>query len=123
MCGVVSTTGGRVTRLTSHSATDGFPCVSSDGKSIAFASNRTGALQTYTMPIEGGQPTQLTFHSEGTRPVGFTGDNQSLFVSGRRDHWFRWDTRYFTISATSPQSGEKLLFDAYGAMAALSPGR
>ena len=116
-----STTGGRVTRLTSHPATEGFPCVSSDGKSIAFASNRTGALQTYTMSIEGGQPTQLTFHSEGTRPVGFTGDNQSLFVSGRRDHWFRWDTRYFTISATSPQSGEKLLFDAYGAMAALSP--
>lgn len=116
-----STNGGRITRLTSHSATEGFPCVSSDGKSIAFTSNRTGTSQTYTMPIEGGRPTQLTFHSEGTRPVGFTSDNQSLFVSGRRDHWFRWDTRYFTISATSPQSGENLLFDAYGAMAALSP--
>jgi tricorn protease len=116
-----STNGGRITRLTSHSATEGFPCVSSDGNSIAFTSNRTGASQTYTMPIDGGQPTQLTFHSEGTRPVGFTGDNQSLFVTARRDHWFRWDTRYFTISATAPQSGESLLFDAYGAMAALSP--
>lgn len=116
-----STDGGRVTRLTSHSATEGFPCVSNDGKTIAFTSNRTGASQTYTIPINGGKPTQLTFHSEGTRPIEFTGDNQSLFVTGRRDHWFLWDARYFTISATAPQSGETLLFDAYGAMATLSP--
>ena len=113
--------GGRITRLTAHAAADGYPCVSSDGKSIAFTSNRTGSEQTYKMSIDGGQPTQLTFHSEGTRPIGFTGNNQSLFVTGRRDHWFRWDTRYFTISATAAQSGEQLLFDAYGAMAALSP--
>ncbi|HIA61701.1 MAG TPA: hypothetical protein EYN93_02215 [Planctomycetaceae bacterium] len=115
------TSGGRITRLTAHAATEGYPCVSSDGKAIAFTSNRTGSEQTYRMPIDGGQPTQLTFHSEGTRPIGFTGDNQTLFVTGRRDHWFRWDTRYFTISATTAQSGENLLFDAYGAMAALSP--
>jgi tricorn protease len=116
-----ATSGGRITRLTAHPAEEGYPCVSSDGTSIAFTSNRTGAAQTYTMSIDGGQPTQLTFHSEGTRPIGFTGDNQSLFVTGRRDHWFRWDTRYFSISATTPQSGEKLMFDAYGAMASLSP--
>jgi tricorn protease len=113
--------GGSITRLTAHPAAEGFPCVSSDGKSIAFTSNRTGSEQTYRMPLDGGQPTQLTFHSEGTRPIGFTADNQSLFVTGRRDHWFRWDTRYFTISATAAQSGEQLSFDAYGAMAALSP--
>ena len=113
--------GGRITRLTAHAGTEGFPCVSNDGKSIAFTSNRTGAAQTYTMSIDGGQPKQLTFHSEGTKPIAFSGDNQTLFVTGRRDHWFRWDTRYFTISSTTPQSGEELLFDAYGAMAALSP--
>ena len=115
------TNGGRITRLTAHAAAEGYPCVSSDGNSIAFTSNRTGAEQTYTMSIDGGAPTQMTFHSEGTRPIGFSDDNQSLFVTGRRDHWFRWDTRYFTISATVPQSGEHLLFDAYGAMAALAP--
>ena len=113
--------GGRITRLTAHASADGYPCVSNDGKSVAFTSNRSGSEQTYKMSIDGGQPKQLTYHSEGTRPIGFTGDDQSLFVMGRRDHWFRWDTRYFKISADSVQSGEQLLFDAYGAMAALSP--
>ena len=118
---IAPVSGGRIARLTAHAAAEGYPCVSSDGSTIAFMSNRTGSEQTYTMPIKGGQPTQLTFHSEGTRPIAFSGDNQSLFVTGRRDHWFRWDMRYFTISATAAQNGEKLLFDAYGAMAALSP--
>ena len=116
-----STSGGRITRLTAHSATDGYPCVSSDGKWIAFSSNRTGAEQVYRMPLTGGKPIQLTFHSEGTRAVQFAEADQTLFVTGGRDHWWRWNTRYFSISSSRPQSGEMLLLDAYGAMASQSP--
>ncbi|MEC7566954.1 MAG: S41 family peptidase [Planctomycetota bacterium] len=116
-----SVSGGRIERLTAHSASDGYPCVSRDGKWIAFSSNRTGSEQVYRMPLKGGKPTQLTFHSEGTRAVQFAGDDQTLFVSGGRDDWWRWNTRYFSISATKPQSGEILQLDAYGAMAAQSP--
>ena len=52
--------GGRITRLTAHASADGYPCVSNDGKSVAFTSNRSGSEQTYKMSIDGGQPKQLT---------------------------------------------------------------
>lgn len=49
-------------RLTNHPAFDGWPTISPDGKTIAFASSRSGeAYHIYLMPIGGGKPRQITF--------------------------------------------------------------
>src|SRR5438093_11980630 len=55
--------GGAATRLTIHEARDTKPRVSPDGKWIAFSSKRTGNYDVFVMPVDGGEPRQVTFHS------------------------------------------------------------
>jgi tricorn protease len=55
-------------RITSHPAFDGYPVFSSDGKTIAFASDREGNLDIFTISVLGGKPEQLTFHTADDIP-------------------------------------------------------
>jgi len=49
-------------RLTDDPAFDGWPAISPDGGTIAFASSRSGeANHIYLMPVGGGGPRQITF--------------------------------------------------------------
>jgi tricorn protease len=118
----VSSAGGIATALTSHPASDRSPLFSPDGKTIAFISNREGSDQVYTMPADGGAPTQLTFHTNGYGLEDWYPDGKSLLVSGRRDHGWnaRAATRFFRIAADK-RGPETLIFDTYGADAKLSP--
>src|SRR6516225_7279261 len=59
---VVSVEGGRPRRLTTDASNDVVPSWSRDGKWVYFASDRTGAWQTWKMPAEGGQAVQVTKH-------------------------------------------------------------
>ena len=72
-------------RLTTDPAFDGWPAVSQDGRTIAFASRRGGShFQLYLMPITGGEP-QLVATAAGyhyTQPA-WTPDGRSLIV-------YRW---------------------------------
>lgn len=52
--------GSGLQRLTSDPAADGHPSFSPDGKSILFASSRKEGIQAWLLPLEGGEPTQLT---------------------------------------------------------------
>ncbi len=82
----VSSKGGIARPLTVHSAWDGHPVWSDDGKHIAFASDRNGNLDVYLMPAVGGKATQLTYHSADDIPKDFTaGDEGVYFVSARLD--------------------------------------
>ena len=59
---VIPATGGEPRRLTSHPAVDVAVGWTPDGKSVLFASNRTSAtdpLKLFTVPLEGGFPTEL----------------------------------------------------------------
>ena len=58
----VRSKGGRATALTIHSAWEGHPVWSRDGKQIAFASDRHGNLDVYVMPADGGKAVRLTRH-------------------------------------------------------------
>lgn len=50
---------GNMTRLTSGPV-DGAPCWSPDGERIAFVSNRSGNWDLWSVPVAGGEETQLT---------------------------------------------------------------
>jgi len=82
----VATKGGEARALTSHPAHDYKAVWSSDGRQIAFASNRHGNFDIYVIPARGGEPTRLTFHSADEEPYTFTdGDQTILFGAARQD--------------------------------------
>ena len=57
---VISAEGGQPRRLTSDPAEDITPSWSRDGKWIYFGSTRSGGMQIWKVPAEGGQATQVT---------------------------------------------------------------
>jgi Tol biopolymer transport system component len=58
---VMSSEGGRPTRLTrSEGELEALPSWSRDGRWIYLTSGRSGSLQIWKMPLEGGEPIQLT---------------------------------------------------------------
>lgn len=82
----VSSEGGAARPLTIHSAWDGCPVWSHDGKHIAFSSDRHGSLDVFVMPAEGGPATRLTHHSTDDTPSDFSPDDSSvLFASARTE--------------------------------------
>lgn len=112
--------GGPAQRLTQHEAADRQPLFSPDGSETAFISNRDAGDQVYVVDVEGGRPTQLTFHTAGYFLEDWYPAGQTLLVHGRRDYFWRSSGRFFRIARDQRQT-EELLFDADGSDGALSP--
>ena len=75
-----------VRRITVNRARDVFPRFSPDGRWIAFSSDRTGNLDVYIVPVEGGTPKQLTTHSADDTVLAWAPDSKSiLFASNRAE--------------------------------------
>ncbi|MBU1819901.1 MAG: PDZ domain-containing protein [Bacteroidetes bacterium] len=82
----VAAAGGTAIPLTLHEAHDYMPVWSRDSKSIAFASDRYGNFDVFLMPVEGGEPKRLTYHSNDESPFDFTPDGKSVvFGAARQD--------------------------------------
>ncbi|GLB51124.1 tricorn protease [Neptunitalea chrysea] len=80
----VSSEGGEAVPLTVGEYYDMRPVWSNDGATIAFASDRYGNFDVYTVSSKGGIPNRVTFHSADDYPYDFTVDNSEvLFGSGR----------------------------------------
>ncbi|MFI2743215.1 S41 family peptidase [Zhouia sp. PK063] len=80
----VNVDGGVAIPITTGDAYDMRPVWSHDGKTIAFASDRYGDFDVYTMPAMGGTPNRITYNSANDYPYDFTVDNKKvLFGSGR----------------------------------------
>ncbi len=72
--------------LTTHPGTDIFPSLSSDGRWLLFASDRSGNLDIWARQVVSGQLVQLTKHkSEDTQPVWLPNKKGFIFVSRRSD--------------------------------------
>ena len=54
--------GGEAVQLTSHIGLELFPKFSPDGTMIAFTGQYDGDKSVYAMPVDGGDPTRLTYH-------------------------------------------------------------
>ena len=80
----VGSDGGVAVPITTGDAYDMRPVWSNDGKTIAFASDRYGNFDVFTMPSTGGSPVRLTYASTGDYPYDFSADDSRvLFGSGR----------------------------------------
>lgn len=80
----VPANGGVATQLTYHEAHDFMAIWSTDGQSIAFASDRYGNFDIYTMNAKGGPANRLTFHSTDEKPYAFTADNSAILFGAVR---------------------------------------
>lgn len=89
---VIPAAGGAARRLTFDPASDAFPKFSPDGKTIAFSSDRDGFQNIWTIPLQGGEPKQLTFDKEaGGLGLCWSPNGQFIYhvvmQSGVRNIW------------------------------------
>jgi tricorn protease len=81
---LVSSNGGKATRLTTHSAYDTKPVWSHDGQHIAFASNRHGNFDVFMMSASGTNVKRLTVHSADDMPTDFSQNNENVWFNSIR---------------------------------------
>ena len=67
--------------LTAAGKNDSAPQFTPDGKRILFTSTRSGSSQVWTMPVDGGEPTQLTNFGPGVSDPVQSADGRYLAVS------------------------------------------
>lgn len=75
----VPVNGGRAKQITSHSSHDTRPVWSPDGSKIAFASNRDGGFDVYTILKDGSSVKRITSHSANEYPEAFISNDRLLF--------------------------------------------
>src|SRR4051812_1797420 len=93
--------GTAIHRLTDNIAREVYPRFSPDGKWIAFASNRYGNYDVFVMPVNGGTPKRLTYHTGNDEVVGWTRDSKDiLFRAARGDGAFPSVAVLYQIPAT-----------------------
>src|ERR1700726_922664 len=81
---IVPSTGGTALPLTAGPAHDTAPVWSSDGKLIAFASDRYGHYNVFLVSVEGGPTRRLTSYSTDEIPSGFTPDGKYVVFGAHR---------------------------------------
>lgn len=87
------TDGVTVTQLTADDADDAHPTFSPDGKTLAFASNRTGRWAIYTMDTDGKSVVQLTNSQSQDLHPSFSPDGKTLVycsMGTRSGEWELW---------------------------------
>ena len=105
------------TQLTSNARQNHQPCVSSDGRYIAFTSSRAGRTNIWRMDSDGNNPVQLSFGPSGLFPK-CTKDGQVIYLSDLEGQGAAWrvpisggegkrltDYHAWIVAGTSPVDG------------------
>ncbi|MCK5145920.1 PD40 domain-containing protein [bacterium] len=108
-----------VQRLTSTPAVESDPHFSPDGNLIAFTSNRSGVKAVYTIPIEGGTPTRLTWFPVSSRARGWTPDGKRVLYASTRETAPTAFDRLWTVSVSGGPS--TLVTSQWGTNGAYGP--
>ena len=96
---IVERAGGSARRLTS-AGNESSPKFSPDGKWIAFSGEYGGNTDVYVMPVAGGEPRRLTWHSGADLVQGWTPDGKSIvFASSRAASAPSAVSRFWTVPA------------------------
>lgn len=82
--------GSAITQLTDDASNDVMPVLSPDGKTIAFASDRSGNWDLYLMDADGGPAVQLTNDRTHDIHPSFSPDGKHLVYSSLSDRSGQW---------------------------------
>ncbi len=85
-------------RITSTAAIESDPHFSPDGQTIAFTSNRAGTPSVYTVSVNGGSVTRLTWHPSPVITRGWTPDGEHVLYASSRDSAPIAFNRLWTVS-------------------------
>ncbi len=94
----------QTTRLTSTGAVESNPHFSPDGKIVAFTSNRSGTNAVYTVSVEGGSPSRLTWYPSSAIVCGWTPDGEKILYSSARETAPVGYARLWTVSKNGGSS-------------------
>ena len=84
---VADRSGGQAQRLTTDEGAEMNPHISPDGQTVAFTGQYDGNTDVYTISIQGGSPTRMTWHPGVDEVQAWMPDGSSIiFRSGRRSH-------------------------------------
>lgn len=97
-----SASGGIANRLTIHEGYEANPVFSPDGKYIAFSGARFGNNDLFKIPVEGGTPVRLTYHSAGDNISSWNQLDKILFSTNRE---YRQIERPSEVYGISPNGG------------------
>ena len=89
-----------ITRLTSNSANDESPALSSDGSKVAFVSNRDGNAEIYALTISSNSLTRITNNTSEDRDPAWSSDGSRMAFSSNRDG--DWDIYMTDTSLANP---------------------
>lgn len=97
---IVDRSGGTARRVTSFQGQATNPQLSPDGRTLAFSADYGGDPDVYVVPVEGGEPTRLTWHPGADVVQGWTPDStRVLFTSARATQAPTATTRFWTVAA------------------------
>jgi TolB protein len=105
-----------VTQLTSDPESDVQPAFSPDGARVAFASNRSGNWDIWTVSVAGGPPVQITDGPADELHPSWSPDGTSLVYCSLPSHGGQWE-----LWITSAQAGSPRRFIGYGLFPDWSP--
>ncbi len=94
---VANRDGSQPRRLTIDEGLEGSPAFSPDGKTIAFSAEYDGNVDIFTVPVEGGVPTRLTWHPYPDIVRGFTSDGKSILFGSQRSTFTNRYSQLFTV--------------------------
>ncbi len=92
----VDANGGTARRLTAGLGEPATPCLSADGKWLAFVGRDEQHPEVYLMPAEGGPARRMTWLGPDVMVRGFTRDGHILFVTTHGQPFFR-NYRAYTL--------------------------
>lgn len=93
----ISQTCGLAIRLTTHPGNEYAAKISPDGKWIAFTGNYHSGENVYLMPIDGGEPTRLTYQA-ASRVVTWTPDGKKIIFRSGFENTFRPIVKLFAVT-------------------------
>jgi tricorn protease len=108
----VEAIGGVARPVTMHEAHDLYPCLSPDGRQIAFSSNRYGSYDVFVVAVHGGKPKRLTFDSAMDIVSGWTPDGKSVVFGSTRSTSYPVGQDVFTVPVEGGQEKRLNLFEA-----------
>jgi tricorn protease len=106
---LAKTDGGNARRLTSHPGLESNAKISPDGKLVAFTGSYDGNPDAYVIPIEGGEPTRLTYEPNNDNVIGWTRDSK-VMVASNSGNFLQNQQRLWLYSPTGgPAESTKVL--------------